>query len=274
MSTTTLNYNIGTGDPTLLSAVMLSDPTGTYGVKRNDTNAVVVAAGTAMIQDSPGVFHYTFVDPSPNLIYTCWVSRVYAGQTINRSVTKAGGGDLLNSYLQVADAVILSATMLPLKYFSAASASLQGILLSAATRQIDTGMRFQGRKYDLTQALQFPRVAYEASGRLPLYGPNGGIVGPVINNALPGGDVVWDWDYVNNVVIVPDAVKRATVYQADALANPTYKAVIDRMWSRLKGQRTGSLAEEYELGDIATVPLCRQAMVELELYRLRSGRML
>jgi hypothetical protein len=34
------------------------------------------------------------------------------------------------------------------------------------------------------------------------------------------------------------------------------------------------MSEDYELGDAAHIPLCREAMVELELYRLRSGRIL
>jgi hypothetical protein len=31
-----------------VTSVVLSDPTGTYGIKRNDTGATVIAANTAM----------------------------------------------------------------------------------------------------------------------------------------------------------------------------------------------------------------------------------
>jgi len=49
MSITLLKYDFKVNgiliDPT---SVVLSDPGGTYGVKRDDTDAVVVADGTAM----------------------------------------------------------------------------------------------------------------------------------------------------------------------------------------------------------------------------------
>ena len=54
MSTRTVERNwivegLGLTDPTSMTLI---DPTGTYGVKRNDTNAVVVAAGTPMAKIS------------------------------------------------------------------------------------------------------------------------------------------------------------------------------------------------------------------------------
>lgn len=62
----------------------LSDPTGTYGVKRNDTNAVVVADATAMTNDSTGAYSYTFTDPG--VACTAWVEFVYAGSTFRYEI--------------------------------------------------------------------------------------------------------------------------------------------------------------------------------------------
>jgi len=74
MSQTTLTVRIVIdGAPAAGLDVRLSDPTGTYGIKRNDTDAVVVPAGTAMTDLGGGSYGYTFDDPAPDLTYTGWV---------------------------------------------------------------------------------------------------------------------------------------------------------------------------------------------------------
>lgn len=65
-------------DPT---SIVLSDSAGTYGIKRNDTDAVVVAAGTAMTKITTGVYEHTFTEPADDLAYTAWVKIVYGGNT-------------------------------------------------------------------------------------------------------------------------------------------------------------------------------------------------
>jgi len=69
------------GSLTDVTSVLLSDPTATYGVKRNDTGAVVVADGTAMTKVSTGVYRHTFAEPAVGLTYTYWVEWVYGGET-------------------------------------------------------------------------------------------------------------------------------------------------------------------------------------------------
>lgn len=65
---------------TNVTTAKLSDPTGTYGVKRNDTNAVVVADGTAMTNSATGTYDYSFTDIQ-DIAYTAYVEIVYAGAT-------------------------------------------------------------------------------------------------------------------------------------------------------------------------------------------------
>jgi len=60
----------------------LSDSTGAFGVKRNDTDAVVVADGTAMTEVSEGVYQYEFTDPANDLIYTIAFELVEESQTL------------------------------------------------------------------------------------------------------------------------------------------------------------------------------------------------
>lgn len=78
--TITRTWNVG-GVPTDPTSVKLSDAAGAYGVKRDDTDAVVVADGTDMTRVSAGVYEYTFTEPDSGLDYTAWVEVVYAGNT-------------------------------------------------------------------------------------------------------------------------------------------------------------------------------------------------
>ena len=63
------------------TSAKLSDPTSTFGVKRNDTDAVVVADGTNMLNPSTGVYQYTFTAVA-NIAYTAYIEFVYDGDTI------------------------------------------------------------------------------------------------------------------------------------------------------------------------------------------------
>ena len=45
------------------SAPTLSDSAAVYGIKRLDTDAVVVAAGTALTNASTGIYSYTLSSP-------------------------------------------------------------------------------------------------------------------------------------------------------------------------------------------------------------------
>lgn len=63
-----------------VTSVALSDPTGTYGVKRNDTGATVIAAGRAMTLSAAGTYTYEFA-PVGGVEYTFYVQWAYAGET-------------------------------------------------------------------------------------------------------------------------------------------------------------------------------------------------
>lgn len=63
-----------------VTSAKLSDPTGTYGVKRNDTDAVVVADDTSMTKASTGTYEYSFTDVQ-DVSYTAYVEIVYLGGT-------------------------------------------------------------------------------------------------------------------------------------------------------------------------------------------------
>lgn len=75
------------GVATNVTSAVLSDITGTYGVKRDDTDAVVVADGTAMTNVGVGQYEYSFTAPANALTYTWVVEYVYDGTTYYDSTT-------------------------------------------------------------------------------------------------------------------------------------------------------------------------------------------
>lgn len=74
-------------------AAKLSDRTGTYGVRRTDTLAVVVADGTDMESLGDGRYSYGFEDPADGLTYDYAVEFTYGGEIHRRSGTVEGGTD-------------------------------------------------------------------------------------------------------------------------------------------------------------------------------------
>jgi len=173
-------------------------------------------------------------------------------------------------YLTVSEADTLAASVLGLLQWPAATSTEKTSALDAATRLIDTALRYQGRKYDPAQALEFPRVAYD-----------GGVPGAAQQTGAAVAEVVWDWDATTNAAVIPDAVKQACLIEADEVLQDV-KGKSQR-WRRLDEQHqgvtfdlTGSTAEAYRKG---TAPagrsgLSRRAYELLARYRLLSGRIL
>ena len=78
---------------TNVDSVVLSDPTGAYGVKRNDTGAVVVAVNAAFTNAGAGVYTYTFAAVA-GVSYTAWIKRVHDGKTLYREINWIAAGDI------------------------------------------------------------------------------------------------------------------------------------------------------------------------------------
>ena len=69
------------GVPTDADSVVFSDPTGTFGLRRTDTQAVLVADGVALTRASQGVYTYNLTDPESGLVYEYWIEVSYDGDT-------------------------------------------------------------------------------------------------------------------------------------------------------------------------------------------------
>lgn len=82
-----------------VTSVILKDPTGTYGVKRGDTDATVVAASVPLVKTATGIYEYTFEEPASGLTYTYWIEYVYQGNTYSddHTVTGADSADFYST---------------------------------------------------------------------------------------------------------------------------------------------------------------------------------
>lgn len=92
---------------TNVTSATLSDPTNTFGVKRNDTNAVVVANNTAMTQAGTGIYQYEFTDVI-GVAYTAYVKFVYQGATYHFEVdfaARTGAATIPTSYSSLVERV-------------------------------------------------------------------------------------------------------------------------------------------------------------------------
>ena len=80
MATLTYRTKVA-GVLTAVTSVVLEDPTDAYGIKRNDTGAAVVAAGTAMSSSDTGVYTYDGSALAEGVEHTAAIKWQYAGHT-------------------------------------------------------------------------------------------------------------------------------------------------------------------------------------------------
>ncbi|QOV90890.1 DnaT-like ssDNA-binding protein [Humisphaera borealis] len=257
------------------ASVVLRDSTNTYGVKRTDTNAVVVAAGTAMVNAGGGIWRKSFDEPALGLTYAYGYRITWDDGSYNDgSRTIAGSTDAGPSYLTVAtaSAVLVSVPSTQLAAYRAASDADKLAALVQATAEIDAAGPWQGRRYDLdpaVQTLEFPRVPYERYQTAP-----GQAIRPPAAYAI--AEQVWDWDDTTKTAVVPRNVKLAVLHQANAILLGERAARLDAQHDGLASQDVGSLKESYRpaAGGGREKNLVRQAADLLRPYRLKSGRIL
>lgn len=183
--------------------------------------------------------------------------------------------DPTRSYLTQAAADAIAAALPPstLLAWNAASPEVKTSALELATADVDAAGPWQGRKYDPTgglngsapQVLEFPRVAYETRpGPFPMAGTRG------------IADVIWDWDPTTNAVIVPLAVQRAVVYQADAILGGTLEPALAAQHAGLASQSAAGISESYrDRGPLRGLAiLTRRAATLMERYQLKTGGLL
>lgn len=248
MSQTTISFKLAVdGVLTDATSVVLSDPTGAFGVKRTDTGAVVVADGTAMTKDGVGLYSHTFTDPASGLVYSYWIEFVYLGATYRIERSKSGtAAAQLNSYLNAGPARDLAAE-LPATHMAAVNAATDDALqaaLNQASIDVDAAGPYQGRRYDADQVREFPRI---------------------------DGDRLVDEDAAGEAV-VPTAVLLAVLHQANSILADKRRKRLEARHDGVVSQGVGSLNEAYD-GEEPEL-LCMQAARLMRRYELSTGRIL
>jgi hypothetical protein len=167
-------------------------------------------------------------------------------------------------YLDVPEADDLAGVLPGLAAFRAADDAEKAAALDEATKDIDSAMPYQGRKLDTAQLLEFPRLIDE-----PLRATSNA------RSTTVDPTLVWDWDDDADAAVVPEDVRRATLYQADSILAGEREARIAAQHDGVVYELTGGLAESYKSTAGPGVPtgLCRRAWLLMRRYRLRSGRL-
>ena len=83
------------------TTVLLSDPTGAFGIQRDDTGGTVVADATAFTNSSTGTYAYTLTEPAEGLTYTIWIEWVYKGRTHRVEHSETGSLSINTTYSQL-----------------------------------------------------------------------------------------------------------------------------------------------------------------------------
>lgn len=251
------------------STPTLADAAGAFGIRRVSDGVVVVASGTAMTRQSLGVYTYDFASAVAGVVYE-WSARAVIDSVPYYKQETASVAELTStSYLTVTDADALAATLPLVTAWSAAGSVAKAPALELASQRFDLAYRFQGRRFDGTQALEFPRVAYDG-GREP------GATYEGQQQSLVAA-TIWDWDADAGEAIVPQLVKRAVLYEANSILAADRDRVLAAIHNGIASQSVGSISESYRQLPAAAdggPVLCREADLVARRYKLRSGRIL
>ena len=153
-------------------SVKLSDPTGTYGIKRDDTDEVVVADGTDMDNPSTGVYQYSFEDEA-GVTYTAYIEVTDGGAVYYFEVdlparTDTGTLDLTFSTLKVEVADFLGWTR-DSDNWSTDEDSRLGAIVNAGYRQFIYPPPLPGEKVGHKWSFLRPSTSLETTAGTYVY---------------------------------------------------------------------------------------------------------
>ncbi|HEY1101038.1 MAG TPA: DnaT-like ssDNA-binding protein [Myxococcota bacterium] len=246
---------VANATPMTTATVTLSDEAATYGIRRADTDEVVIAAGTVVPHVGNGVYTYVFSDALAGVAYEARVKIEWPDGSIDyadRPLAAELPTITLPSYLTVEEANELATQLFGLDGWLSLADADRAKILPMASRRVDASRRWQGRKwmsvFGTTQALEFPRCD---SGRL----------------MDPSDD--------GTTAVVPLNVKLAVMYEADSIAAGDRDERMQAQHDGLVAQEIGTAREQYLPATAGGVPiLCREADMLVKGYQLRTGRLL
>lgn len=82
------------------TSVVFSDPDEDYGLRRTDTEEVIIAAGTALTNVATGQYEYELDDEVEGLPYEYWIRVVYDGETYHVQNFISSGDEPLQKTLK------------------------------------------------------------------------------------------------------------------------------------------------------------------------------
>jgi hypothetical protein len=139
--------------------VVLSDVTGTYGIRDQDEN-IVISADKAMVKESTGVYYTQFGDTLFNRIYTYSIKYTISGVDYYLTGTLYGPTQLSITigpmYVNEQEMIDFFNTRVNSAFFDAATSDERITAAKQATDIIDR-LNFDYDKTSSTQELQFPR---------------------------------------------------------------------------------------------------------------------
>lgn len=211
------------GDLASATSVVLSNEAETYGVKRNDTDEVIVDAGEEMTQVDVGVYKFVVDEVFAGVEYTWSVKQVLDGETTYVEKTffvSALPISALPCYVTLEEYEALAPYDLP-DGFGDLEEAQQLNLLTMGTMRLDQ-IWWQGQKYVATQELQFPRF-----------------------DNTRGWTVATGWGKPTNTsdIVVPNAIKLACIYEAASLADGRRREITDAIANGLSAQSVGKRSE-------------------------------
>ena len=166
--------------------------------------------------------------------------------------------DQLPSYLTVAAAAGLAAQLPPLAAWAAADDAARAAALAMASSRLDGSRRYQGRRVDPDQPLEFPRF-----------------VGPPRGQVIYAGGV-WQYDTAVDAPTVPHQVELACLLEADSILAGSRAVRLEAQHDGLASQSVGGMSESYRppVGPGGVPLLGLEADRLMDRYRLRTGRVL
>lgn len=228
MSTVTIQETFKVNDIlTDVTSVVLSDPTGTYGVKRDDTDETVVADSTAFTNTSTGVYSYEFTEPVgvSSITYTYWVEWVYEGETYRNEKTVLGATPALAS------------TRSTSKYVDWIKAEFQPLTLATPDATIEQCLENAIRYWNTHSAYKISAMVDYSLGQKRALIP--GDFKTVVS-AYPGKSASWIWNdhplWTLTGVAVLDNVTSDLILMSEAFRNYQTYVGTDFRWQFIKSE--------------------------------------
>jgi hypothetical protein len=177
-----------------------------------------------------------------------------------------------DAYLTVeeAEAIALTIPASLLTSWASANEPQKAAAILAASDDLDHATPWQGRKYDLSgvQVREFPRYV----GSVWVGGRTYEYFVPAADETIGINAGIWDWDSETDAAVVPNAVLKAVVYQANSILAGNRE---ERMAARHDGitdQSVGPMSESYGEGEVNA--LCSRAWQLVKKYEAKTGELL